>query len=147
MMIGWLGAAYPWVKALHIIFVIFWMAGMFMLPRYFAYHHPVVPGSAEDGLWIEREQRLLRIIINPSMALTWVFGLMLAFNMGWGEGWLHAKLAVVIALSGFHGWLSGVRKSFAAGRRPVSEKSLRVLNEVPGLAVVVIVILVVVRPF
>src|SRR3546814_14239372 len=84
-MIGWLGDAYPWVKALHVIFVIFWIAGLFMLPRFLVYHYPVPPHSAEDALWIERERRLLRIIINPTMILTWVLGLMLAFNLGWGD--------------------------------------------------------------
>lgn len=147
MMIGWLGEAYPWVKALHVIFVIFWIAGMFMLPRFYVYHSPVAPGSAEDALWIDRESRLLRIIINPAMALTWILGLMLAFNLGWSEGWLHAKLLVVIGLSGYHGWLSGLRKSFARGERRVSERALRLANEVPGIAVIVIVILVIVRPF
>src|SRR3546814_10108681 len=122
-MIGWLGDAYPWVKALHVIFVIFWIAGLFMLPRFLVYHYPVPPHSAEDALWIERERRLLRIIINPTMILTWVLGLMLAFNLGWGgEGWLHAKLAIVLGLSGYHGWLSRLRRSFAKGERPISEK-------------------------
>src|SRR3546814_20439765 len=83
-MIGWLGDAYPWIKALHVIFVIFWIAGLFMLPRFLVYHYPVPPHSAEDALWIERERRLLRILINPTMILTWVLGLMLAFNLGWG---------------------------------------------------------------
>lgn len=146
-MTGWLGDAYPWIKALHVIFVIFWMAGLFMLPRFYVYHHPVAAGSPEDALWIDRERRLLRIIINPAMAFTWIFGLMLAFNIGWGEAWLHAKLAVVIALSGYHGWLSGLRKSFARGERRIGEKALRLANEIPGLAIVVIVVLVIVRPF
>lgn len=146
-MTGWLGDAYLWVKALHIIFVVFWVAGLFMLPRFYVYHLPVAPGSAEDGLWIERERRLLRIIINPSMILTWVLGLMLAVNIGWSEGWLHAKIALVLALSGYHGWLSALRRTFARGERRVSEKALRLANEVPGVALILIVILVVVRPF
>lgn len=146
-MAGWLGDAYLWVKAVHLIFVIFWMAGMFMLPRYFIYHHPVAPGSAEDRLWIDRERRLLRIIINPAMMLTWIFGLMLAFNIGWAGGWLHAKLLIVLALSGYHGWLAGLRKAFARGERPISEKALRLANEVPGVAIIAIVVLAIVRPF
>ncbi len=145
--VGWLGGAYPWVKALHVIAVIFWMAGMFMLPRYFVYHHPVAPGSDEDAQWIDRERRLLRIIVNPSMELTWLFGLMLAFHLGWNQGWLLAKVLIVIALSGYHGWLSGLRKSFQRGERRVSERTLRLVNEVPALAVIAIVILVIVRPF
>lgn len=146
-MTGWLGETYLWVKAAHLIFVIFWMAGMFMLPRFFVYHHGVAPGSAEDGLWIERERRLLRIIINPAMAATWILGLMLAFNYGWSEGWLHAKLFLVLLLSAYHGWLSGLRRSFARGERRIGEKALRLANEVPGVAIIAIVILVVVRPF
>ena len=85
-----LGAAYPWVKAAHVIFVIFWMAGLFMLPRFFIYHHPVQPGSPEDALWIDRELRLLRIIVNPSMVITWVLGLLLAFNIDAFEQGCHA---------------------------------------------------------
>lgn len=142
-----LGAAYPWVKAAHVIFVIFWMAGLFMLPRFFIYHHPVQPGSPEDALWIDRERRLLRIIVNPSMVITWVLGLLLAFNLGWSEGWLHAKILIVLLLSGYHGWMSALRRSFARGERPVREKTLRLMNEVPGVALILIVILVVVRPF
>jgi putative membrane protein len=147
-MIGWLGEAYPWVRAAHIIFVIFWMAGMFMLPRYFVYHMAAPVGSAEDQLWIERETRLLRIIVNPAMAAVWLLGLALAFNIGFaGQGWLHAKLAIVFAFSGYHGWLSGLRRKFARGERPVSEKALRIANEVPSLVAIAVVILAVVKPF
>ena len=146
-MIGWLGDAYPWVKALHVIAVIFWMAGLFMLPRFLVYHMANPVGSEEDARWIERERRIDRIILNPALVLVWTFGLMLAFNYGWSEGWLHAKLALVLALSGYHGWLSGTRKKFAAGQRPYAEKTLRLLNEVPALATILIVLLVIVRPF
>ncbi len=145
---GWLGGAYDLVRAIHVIFVIFWMAGMFMLPRYLVYQHPVVPGSDEDRLWIERSRRLQRIIVNPSMVIVWLLGLMLAFNIGWTSGgWLHAKLALVLLFSGYHGWLAKTRKRFAAGQRPYSEKALRLLNEVPGLVTIVAVILVIVKPF
>src|SRR3546814_16574074 len=89
---------------------------MFMLPRFFVYHHGVAPGSAEDGLWIERERRLLRIIINPAMAATWILGLMLAVNYGWSEGWLHAKLFLVLLLSGYPGWLCGLRRPRSEAR-------------------------------
>jgi putative membrane protein len=146
-MTGWLGDAYPWVKALHVIFVIFWMAGLFMLPRFFVYHMASPQGTPEDGRWIDRERRMMRIIINPAMFAVWGFGLALAVNMGWSEGWLHAKIALVLALSGYHDWLSKTRKRFAAGERPYAEKTLRLLNEVPALATILIVILVVVRPF
>ncbi len=146
-MMGFLGNTVLWVKAAHIIFVIFWIAGMFMLPRFLVYQHGVAPGSDEDRLWIERERRLRHIILTPSMILVWLFGLMLAGNLGFQGSWLHLKLLIVFALSGFHGYLIGLTRQFAAGRRPLSEKRLRILNEVPGIAVVLVVILAVVRPF
>jgi len=144
---GFLGATMLWVKAAHIIFVIFLMAGLFMMPRFFVYHQQCPVGSAEDKLWIEREDRLRRIILNPALTIVWVFGLMLAFNGDyWGEGWFIAKLVLVIALSGYHGWMIGYSKKLARGLRPLTEKRLRLLNEVPGIAAAIIVILVVVRP-
>jgi putative membrane protein len=146
-MIGWLGDAYPWVKALHIIAVIFWMAGLFMLPRFLVYHMASPPGTPEDAHWIDRERRIMHIIINPAMFGVWGFGLALALNIGWAQGWLLAKIALVFALSGYHGWLSKTRKRFAAGERPYAEKTLRLLNEVPALATILIVALVVIRPF
>jgi len=147
-MTGWLGAAYPWVKSAHVIFVIFWIAGLFMLPRFYIYHRVVAPGTAEDALWIERERRLRRIIISPAMILVWVFGLMLAFNIGaFSQPWFHAKLAAVILLSAYHGWAVGYGKKMAKGTRAASDRSLRIMNEVPGIATAVIVILVIVKPF
>jgi putative membrane protein len=147
-MIGFLGAATLWVKAAHIIFVIFWMAGMFMLPRFFVYHQEAAPGSPEDARWIERETRLRRIIINPSMIVVWVLGLSLALNIGaFSQGWFLVKLAAVVALSGYHGWMVGYAKKLAKGERPLPDRTLRLLNEVPGIAAAVIVILAVVRPF
>lgn len=147
-MIGWLGAAYPWVKAAHLIFVIFWLAGLFMVPRHYIYHSAVPPGSPEDSLWIKREAMLARAILNPSMVLSWVFGLMLAFDVGaWSQEWFHAKLLLVLGLSGYHGWVSSYRRRLARGQRPLTEKTLRIMNEVPGIATALIVILVIVRPF
>ena len=97
-MIGFLGAAYPWVKAAHLIFVIFWMAGLFMLPRFFAYHQETSAGSPEIAAWIEREARLVKIILNPAMIVVWALGLILTINIGaWAEGWFYAKFAAVIA--------------------------------------------------
>ena len=139
---------YLWLKAGHLIFVIFWMAGLFMLPRYFVYHQESAPGSPEEALWVERERKLHTIILGPSIALVWLLGLALAFTLGaWDQGWFHAKLLVVIALSGYHGWLAGYAKKLARGERPLEGKTLRLLNEVPGVAVAVIVILVIVKPF
>lgn len=147
-MTGWLGAAYPWVKSAHLIFVIFWIAGLFMLPRFYIYHARIAPGTAEDALWIERETRLRRIIISPAMVLVWIFGLMLAVDIGaFSQGWFHAKLAAVILLSAYHGWAVSYGKKMARGYRAANDRSLRVMNEVPGIATAVIVILVIVKPF
>ncbi len=147
-MTGWLGGAYPWVKAAHVIFVIFWMAGLFMLPRYLAYQSATAPGSAEDRLWVERVGRLKRIILTPGLIVTWVLGLMLATSYGLTHAyWLHAKILMVLLLSGYHGWGAATARKMAAGARPYSEKTLRLLNEVPSVFVIVIVILVVVKPF
>lgn len=146
--LGWLGPAMLWVKAAHVIFVIFLMAGLFMLPRFFVYHQQCAVGSDEDAKWIEREDRLRRIILNPSLVIVWILGLMLAFNGDyWNQLWFQIKFLLVVALSAYHGWMIGYFKKLRAGQRPLSEKALRLLNEVPGVAAAVIVILAVVRPF
>ncbi|MGN6497025.1 MAG: CopD family protein [Tsuneonella sp.] len=145
---GALTMTYAWLKAGHVIFVIFWMAGLFMLPRNFVYHQEAAQGSPEDSLWVERERKLLKIILNPSMIVVWVLGISLAFaTHAWDQAWLHAKLALVLLLSGYHGWLAGYAKKLARGERPLEGRTLRMLNEVPGIAAALIVILVVVRPF
>ncbi|MFC7499302.1 CopD family protein [Enterovirga sp. GCM10030262] len=139
---------YVWIKAAHIIFVIFWIAGLFMLPRFYVYHQEATPGSVEEQRWIEREKKLRTIIINPAMALVWILGLALAYITGaWQEGWFHAKFAMVVLLSGYHGYMVGYGRKLAKGERPASGKALRVMNEVPGIATAIIVILVIVRPF
>ena len=139
---------YLWLTAGHLIFVIFWMAGLFMLPRYFVYHQESAPGSPEEALWVERERKLLKIILAPSIGLVWLFGLALAFTIGaWDQGWFHAKLLLVLGLSGYHGWLRGYARKLARGERPLEGKALRLLNEVPGVAAALIVVLVVVKPF
>ena len=143
-----LSMTYLWFKAGHLIFVIFWMAGLFMLPRFFVYHQEAPEGSAEAAQWVEREARLLKIILWPSMALVWLFGLLLASTIGvWGQEWFHIKLAMVLALSAYHLWLAAYAAALARGERRLSGKQLRLLNEVPGLAAVIIVIMVVVKPF
>ena len=145
---GWLGLAYPWVKAAHVTFVIFWMAGLFLLPRFYVYHQETVVGSPEDRAWIERETRVRSIILTPAMAVVWVLGLMLAFHVdAWNQGWFHAKLALVIALSGYQGWLGAYGKKLANGQRPLSSRTVRMINEIPGVAAAIIVVLVIVRPF
>ncbi len=139
---------YPWLKAGHVIFVIFWMAGLFMLPRFFVYHQETAPASAENAVWIDRESKLLKIIMWPALVAVWVLGLTLTVGGGWlGTGWLTAKIGLVLALTAYHVWLAGYAKKLASGNRSVSGRKLRLLNEVPGIATVLIVILVIVKPF
>jgi len=139
---------YFWLKAGHIIFVIFWMAGLFMLPRYFVYHQEAAADSPENALWIDRERKLLKIILWPSLIVVWVLGLALAMATGaLGQGWFHAKLGLVLVLSAYHVWLANYAAGLAVGERRLSGKQLRLLNEVPGIAAALIVILVVIKPF
>ena len=143
-----LSMLYLWLKAAHIIFIIFWMAGLFMMPRFFVYHQECAVGSDEDRKWIEREGKLRKIILNPSLIITWILGLFLAYNIGaFSQGWFHAKLLVVLLLTGYHGWMIGYVKKLARGERTMSDKALRLVNEVPGIAAAVIVILVIIKPF
>lgn len=149
---GFLGAATLWVKAAHVIFVIFWMAGLFLLPRYLVYHQEGLGDAAEEARWIEREGKLRRIILTPAMIAVWVLGLMLAVNLGLlsgyvGLGWLHLKIAVVFLLSGYHGWAVGYARRLAQGVATLTGRRLRMMNEIPALAVTIIVILAIVRPF
>ncbi|KQR83618.1 CopD family protein [Sphingomonas sp. Leaf343] len=152
-MIGWLGATYDWVKAAHLIFVIFWMAGLFMLPRYLVYHQEALAAGRTDEAaeWVSREGKIRHIILTPAMIVVWVLGLMLAANLGLfdgvsGLGWLHAKLLLVVLLSGYHGWAVGYAKTLARGKPTLDGRKLRMLNEVPALAVTLIVVLVIVKP-
>ncbi len=139
---------YLWLKAAHVIFVIFWMAGLFMLPRFFVYHQEAAEGSDEASQWVDRERKLLKIILLPSIVVVWLAGLALAMSTGaFSQGWFHIKFLLVILLSGYHGYLSVYAKKLARGECPITGKKLRLLNEVPGIAVVLIVILVVVKPF
>ena len=145
---GFLGPAYLWVKAAHVTFVIFWLAGLFLLPRLYVYHQETAPGSPEDRAWIEREARVRSIILTPAMLVVWILGLMLAFNIdAWGQHWFWGKLALVLALTGYQGWLARYGKKLAAGQRPLSGKAVRLINEIPGVAAAIIVVLVIVRPF
>jgi len=146
--VGYLGPAYLWVKAAHVTFVIFWIAGLFLLPRFYVYHHETAVGSPEDRAWIEREARIRSIILTPAMIVVWILGLMLAVNIdAWPEGWFMAKLFFVLLLSGYQGWLVAYGKKLARGERPLSNKAVRIINEIPGIAVAIIVVLVIVRPF
>lgn len=140
--------AYLWVKALHIIAVIAWMAGMLYLPRLFIYHCDAPPGSAQSETFKVMERRLLTVIINPAMVLTWVLGLWLAWQGGFfAAGWMHAKLALVIALSGVHGYLSAAVRKFGADANTISQRTWRIWNEVPTVLMIGIVLLVVLKPF
>lgn len=149
-MTGFLGGAYLWVKAFHIIFVIFWMAGLFLLPRYLV-HHQEALGTPQAADWEKREALLRRMILEPSIGIVWLLGLALAANVGLfdgqpGLGWLHAKLLLVFALSGYHSWAIGYSKKLAKGQGNLSPRRLRMLGEVPALAVVLVVVLAVVKP-
>jgi putative membrane protein len=143
-----LAMTYLWLKAGHIIFVIFWMAGLFMLPRYFVYHQECAPEAPENALWIDRERKLLKIILWPSLVVVWALGLALAISTGaFGQGWFHAKLALVLVLSAYHVWLAGYAAALAKGERKLTGRKLRMLNEVPGIAAALIVVLVIIKPF
>ncbi|WP_159586938.1 protoporphyrinogen oxidase HemJ [Chelativorans xinjiangense] len=139
---------YPWIKAFHVIAVISWMAGMLYLPRLFVYHSQTSAGSAESETFKVMERRLLRLIINPAMIATWMFGLWLAWKgFGFSGGWLHAKIAAVVVLSGVHGYFSRAVRLFAADRNVKPARHWRMVNEVPTVLMIVIVILVIVKPF
>jgi putative membrane protein len=139
---------YEWIKALHVIAVIAWMAGMLYLPRLFVYHSVAETGSKQSETFKLMEYRLLKAIINPAMAVTWLAGLYLAWAGHWfSAGWLHGKLLLVIAMSGLHGFLARCVKDFAADRNTRSQKFYRIINEVPTVLMIGIVILVVVKPF
>ena len=143
-----LSLTYAWLKAGHVIFVVFWMAGLFMLPRFYVYHQEAAPGSEEEKRWIERERKLRTIIITPAMILVWILGLSLAWITGaFGQHWFQAKFALVLLLSAYHGWMVGYGRKLARGDRSMSGKALRMMNEVPGLFAVLIIVLVIVRPF
>jgi protoporphyrinogen IX oxidase len=145
---GFLGAAYLWVKAAHITFVIFWIAGLFIVPRYYIHHQATTPGSAEDRAWIEREDRARTIILTPAMLIVWVLGLLLAVHLGvFGQAWFSAKLLLVVILTAYQGWIASYGRKLANGHRELDDKKLRMMNEVPGILTALIVVLVIVRPF
>ncbi|NDV02778.1 protoporphyrinogen oxidase HemJ [Pseudoroseicyclus tamaricis] len=142
---------YPTTKSLHVISMVAWMAGMFYLPRLFVYHaEAATEGSETAETFKVMERRLLRAIMNPAMIATWIFGLMLVFTPGvvdWSQGWPWVKAAGVIALSGVHGWLSAQRKEFEAGTNRRTGRTYRMVNEVPTVLLIIIVVMVIARPF
>jgi putative membrane protein len=148
--VNWLTAAYPWLKALHIIAVIAWMAGLLYLPRLFVYHAGVKMGSDQAATFEVMERRLFRGIMVPALAMTYGFGILLLAIPGtvdWRQRWIWAKLALVLLLTMFHFALAAWRHVFAAGRVPHSARFFRMVNELPTLAMIAIVVLVVVKPF
>jgi protoporphyrinogen IX oxidase len=139
---------YPWLKAFHIIAIIAWMAGMLYLPRLFVYHSVAEIGSVQSETFKVMERRLLRAIINPAMIAAWVLGLWLVWSGNWiSAPWLHAKVVLVLVLSGFHGMLVRWTRDFGADRNRHSQKFFRIMNEVPTLLMIGIVLLVVLKPF
>ena len=139
---------YEWLKAIHVLAVISWMAGMLYLPRLMVYHVDAPPGSVQSETFKVMERRLLRGIMNPAMIVTWVLGLYLAWAaFGFNGGWLHGKILLVVLLSGVHGYLVGRVRDFANDRNTKSGRFYRVINEVPAVLMVGIVILVIVKPF
>lgn len=144
-----LASVYPWTKALHVIAVIAWMAGLFYLPRLYVYHAEAVErGSATDQLFQTMERRLLRVIMNPAMIAVWVLGLALVFTpgiVGWSEIWPWTKAAGVVGMTWFHHWLGYRRKDFLAGNNRRSGRTYRVMNEVPTVLLALIVFSVIVK--
>ena len=139
---------YDWLKALHVIAVIAWMAGLLYLPRLFVYHCAAETGSPQSETFKLMERRLLRAIINPAMVATWALGVWLAWDGGFLKaGWLHGKLVLVLILSGLHGFLTRWVREFAEDRNVRSQRFYRVINEIPTLLMIGIVILVIVKPF
>jgi len=142
---------YEWLKAFHLIAVIFWMAGLLYLPRLFVYHSASKPGGELEAKMIEAAEKLMKIIMNPAMIVMFILGLILVFRYNaadlTGSIWLPVKLVLVFGLMGYHGFLSKQRKLFAAGERPKSEKFFRAINEIPAILTIIIVIMVIVKPF
>lgn len=141
---------YPWIKVLHVVAVISWMAGMFYLPRLFVYHSErAAPGSDLDLTFRVMEAKLLRVIMTPAMVVSWVAGLVLIWwgAFDWGSAWSWIKIGAVLAMTATHVWLARRKADFEAGRNQLSGKAYRIANEVPTILMLVIVVMVIVRPF
>ena len=141
---------YLWIKAFHVVAVIAWMAGMLYLPRLFVYHAEVAPTSPESAKFKVMERRLLNAIMKPAIAATWLLGLTLALTPasgGFSQGWLHAKLGLVIGMSALHGFFTKCQRDFANDTNRYSSRFYRIWNEIPAVLMAFIVILVVVKPF
>ncbi len=150
MTVGWFAALYPWTKAIHIIAVIAWMAGMLYLPRLYVYHCDTRPGTEASERFKIMELKLYRFIMTPAMLTTFALGIILALTPGlvdWHQGWFYVKLVAVLAMGGFHGALGKWRRQFLNDERTKSQRFFRIANEVPTVLMVVAVIMVVVQPF
>ena len=147
----WIVGAYLWIKAFHVMSVIAWMAGLFYLPRLYVHHvEQAKPGSEMERVFQMMEYKLLKVIMNPAMISSWIFGLLLVaifFHTGADGGWLHVKLLFVVLLSVFHMWLGARRRALAEGRDTLTGRQYRLMNEVPTVVMVVVVIMAVVKPF
>jgi len=146
-----LATIYPWARALHVMSVLAWMAGLFYLPRLFVYHvEAVETGSGTDALFQTMERKLLRVIMNPAMISSWIFGLLLVATPGvidWGAAWPWAKAAAILGMTWFHMWCGARRKEFLAGTNTRTGRQYRLMNEVPTVLMIIIVIAIIVRPF
>ena len=143
-----LSSIYLFLKSGHVIFMVFWLAGLFMLPRQMIYMLDHAAGSPGEAKWATRMGKLRKIILTPALIIVWVLGLTMAYAGGhFTSGWFHTKLTLVLILSGYHGWLVGQTKKMARGERPLSEKTLRLIGEVPGILLILIVLLVYLKPF
>ena len=139
---------YLWLKAGHIIFMVFWLAGLFMLPRQMIYLHPASPGSDESALWAKRMGLLRKVILTPSLIVVWVLGLLLAMTIGaWDQGWFHAKLLCVVLMTISHMMLARYRRAFEADANTKSQKFYRIFNEVPTVLMIIVVFMVIAKPF
>lgn len=149
-MSDFLTTIYPWAKSLHVISVIAWMAGIFYLPRLFVYHvESVEKGSPTDALFQTMERKLLRVIMNPAMIATWIFGLALVSTPGivnWGSAWPWVKATAVVGMTVFHHWLGRRRKELANGTCQTTGRTFRLMNEVPTVLMMLIVVMVIARP-
>lgn len=145
----WLAPFYNWIKVLHILAFVAWMAGMLYLPRIYIYHFQAESGGEAARLFSVMEKKLLKFIMNPAMIATWVFGLlMIAAEPGWGDdAWFLVKFAAVLAMTGLHGFFAAARKKFAIGDLPRTERFWRVINEAPFVLLILIVVMVIIKPF
>ncbi|MEE4208435.1 MAG: protoporphyrinogen oxidase HemJ [Parvularcula sp.] len=144
----WLAPFYDWLKIAHILSFVAWMAGMLYLPRIFVYHHQAAAGGEAAALFSVMEKKLLKLIMNPAMIATWLFGLLLvAAAPAWGnDGWFIIKFTAVLAMTGLHGFYAKNRKAFAVGDKPRSERFWRMINEAPFVLLAIIVAMVILKP-